>query len=129
MYNISKVAVCVGATITILALAQKIIQLEKRIKKMDDMLFKCIQRIEYVNQHANDQHSMMVADIYATIESLYHIGVLDDGDLDRLRRQDENELLQRLINSYGEQEGKRRFDIYVGESEEGINLTFFQHMN
>ena len=119
--------VCTGATLV--TLACRVVYLEKRIKRFEDALFQFARKAEFNNQHSNDQHSMAISDIFAVVDTLYSIGVFDDDDLDRIRRQDEAEFLKRLVNSYGEKEGQRRFDIYTGDSDEGINLAFYDRMN
>ena len=124
-----KIALGVCAITSLVGLTGQIVYLKKRVKLLEDALFQFVRKAEFNNQHSNDQHSMVVSDIFAIVDTLYSIGVFDDDDLDRIRRQDAAEFLKRLVNEYGEKEGHRRFDIYTGDSEEGINLAFYDRMN
>lgn len=121
------IGVCTGAVI--LSLTNRIVYLEKRIKRMEDALFQFAHKAEYRHQSTNDQIDITAATISTVIDGLYSLGVFDDDDIEHLTSINDKTLLGRFKNRYGEEEGQKRFDIYINNLEDSIDLAFYRKMN
>lgn len=119
--------VCTGTIV--LSLVHKVIYLEKRVKGLEDALFQFAHKAEYNTQITNDKTDITSSTLGTVIDGLYNIGIFDDEYIEKLCSLNTSTLLERFKSKYGEEEGQKRFDIYINNSEDPIDLTFYRKMN
>lgn len=113
----------------ILCLTIKIFRLELELKRINKIVYSFTRDIEYETQCTNDRFTVLSSNISTILKYFYQIEIIDDEDLDRINSVNNSELLERFKDTYGEKEGKRRFDIYINRLDEVVDLTFYKNMN